>query len=210
MKLASAWQRRETSCLTVSEGRDTVSARRFTMSSLIRVFRLWASSDILSLHVGAASKTLHCLGPGDVQIQHFIKSVKVWLGIEIMGRNGGLTLEDSMMSDHELQLAGPRIHEAGPLGLQEYVAPVLDEKAVRLAAEGSASRLALLHNRLVGLLHNGEVLVVVEVHNAASYQVLWQIAQRTHRRTVHMRNNTGGRVADGELGALLGEDLVGN
>lgn len=45
--------------------------------------------------------------------------------------------------------------------------------------------------------------MVVEVHDAAANQVLRQIAQCTDRRAVHVRYDPGGRVAYGELGALL-------
>lgn len=115
-----------------------------------------------------------------------------------------------MMDDNKFQLARPRIHKARPLRLDENVAAVLDEKSIGFAAERGASDLSLLHDHLVGLLHQRQIFGMIEVHNGASNQILRQIAQRTHRGAVHVGDDSTGRVANGELGALWREDFIGN
>lgn len=115
-----------------------------------------------------------------------------------------------MVTHNKLQFARPGINEAGPLRFEEYVATVLDEKSIGFAAERCAGCLALLHDHLVGLFHDRQILVMVKIHDGTSDKILRQITQRTHRCAVHVRYDASCRMAYGEFGTLLREYLVGN
>lgn len=106
------------------------------------------------------------------------------------------------MSHDKFQFAWPGIHEAGPFRLEEYVAAVLDEETKGFAAEGGANGLALLHDLLVDVLNDRQILVMIEIHYRASNEILRQIAKCWDRSGIHMRNDASRRVAYGKLGSL--------